>query len=109
MFGTDFSHIDNEWPNSHPVNGDIHVNVTKTEKAKTWSGNAAAPFRPGVRPDDGHGQFGGAIRNALDELKIHVSTKPVSFGLRSSALSAPARHIQLRISCWPLSSTASPE
>src|SRR5580658_6224355 len=50
--------------------------------------------------------YGGAIRNAFDELKIQVSTNPVSFGFRSSALNAPVRHIQLRISCCPLSSTA---
>ena len=44
-------------------------------------------------------QFGGAIKNVFEELKIQVSTKPVSFGLRSSALIAPTRHIQFRISC----------
>ncbi len=53
-----------------------------------------------------HGQTGGAIRKAFDELKIQVSTNPVSFGLRSRAFSAPVRHIQFRISCWPASSTS---
>src|SRR6476646_12173590 len=47
-------------------------------------------------------QPGGAIRNAFDELKIHVSTKPVSCGFRPRALIAPTRHIQFRISCCPL-------
>jgi len=28
-------------------------------------------------------QFGGAMRKVFEELKIQVSTKPVSFGLRS--------------------------
>ena len=74
------------------------------------------PDRTGTRDDHviGRGwgtrrhrfQAGGAIRKTLDELKIQVSTKPVTCGLRSSALSAPVRHIQLRISCCPLFSTA---
>ena len=38
--------------------------------------------------------------------QIQVSRKTVSCGLRPSALMAPARHDQFRISCWPLSSTA---
>jgi len=45
------------------------------------------------------GYYGGATRNVFEELKIQVSMNPVSFGLRSSALNAPVRHIQLRISC----------
>ncbi len=54
-------------------------------------------------------QAGGAIRKAFEELKIQVSTKPVSVGSRLSSLMAPARHIQFRISCWPASSTSVPE
>ena len=62
--------------------------------------------RPRVGNPTTRCQAGGAIRKTFDELKIQVSTKPVTFGLRSSALSAPVRHIQLRISCCPLFSTA---
>jgi hypothetical protein len=49
---------------------------------------------------------GGALKKHFEELKIQVSMNSVSAGLRFSSSSAPAKHIQLRISCCPLASTA---